>query len=266
MNYEDKKRLLLQIMETYCKRDVVIAFSGGIDSSLLLKLACVAAQKSKSTIYAVTIQSELQPKNDLKIAANVAAETGAKHVVLSIQELQETQIQNNPKERCYLCKKYLFKQLKQFAAQNGAEAIIEGTNEDDLHVYRPGIRAIRELGILSPLTEVHMTKKEVRMLAKEYGISVADRPSVPCLATRFPYGTKLTLDALQKVEQAEMYLQKFGNLRVRIHGDIVRIELEQEAMEQLMDQRKTVVAFLKQLGYHYITLDLEGFRSGSMDE
>lgn len=264
--YELKKQKLLSYMEQYAKEDVAVAFSGGVDSSLLLKLACQAAKNT--TVYAVTIQSELQPQNDLEIAKTVAMEMGAKHVVLTIHELQEAGIQTNPKDRCYLCKKYLFGQIRQFAAQKGITQILEGTNEEDLHKYRPGIRAIRELGIFSPLAAVGMTKEEVRTLANEYGISVANRPSAPCLATRFPYGTMLSLEALTKVEQAEQYLRALGfrNIRVRVYGEIVRIEVENDQLMEAVAKRENINSYLKTLGYHYITLDLEGFRSGSMDE
>lgn len=264
--YELKRQKLLACMEQYAKEDVVVAFSGGVDSSLLLKLACEAAKNT--TVYAVTIQSELQPQNDLEIAKNVAMETGARHVVLAIHELQEAGIQTNPKDRCYLCKKYLFGQILQFAAQKGITQILEGTNEEDLHKYRPGIRAIRELGIFSPLAAVGMTKEEVRTLANEYGISVANRPSAPCLATRFPYGTMLSLEALTKVEQAEQYLRALGfrNIRVRVYGEIVRIEVGNDQLMEAVAKRENINSYFKTLGYHYITLDLEGFRSGSMDE
>ena len=264
--YELKRQKLLACMEQYAKEDVVVAFSGGVDSSLLLKLACEAAKNT--TVYAVTIQSELQPQNDLEIAKTVAMEMGAKHVVLTIYELREAGIQTNPKDRCYLCKKYLFGQILQFAAQKGITQILEGTNEEDLHKYRPGIRAIRELGIFSPLAAVGMTKEEVRTLANEYGISVANRPSAPCLATRFPYGTMLSLEALTKVEQAEQYLRALGfrNIRVRVYGEIVRIEVENDQLMKAVAKRENINSYLKTLGYHYITLDLEGFRSGSMDE
>ena len=264
--YELKRQKLLACMEQYAKEDVVVAFSGGVDSSLLLKLACEAAKNT--TVYAVTIQSELQPQNDLEIAKNVAMETGARRVVLAIHELQEAGIQTNPKDRCYLCKKYLFGQILQFAAQKGITQILEGTNEEDLHKYRPGIRAIRELGIFSPLAAVGMTKEEVRTLANEYGISVANRPSAPCLATRFPYGTMLSLEALTKVEQAEQYLRALGfrNIRVRVYGEIVRIEVGNDQLMEAVAKRENINSYFKTLGYHYITLDLEGFRSGSMDE
>lgn len=264
--YELKRQKLLACMEQYAKEDVAVAFSGGVDSSLLLKLACQAAKNT--TVYAVTIQSELQPQNDLEIAKTVAMEMGAKHVVLTIHELQEAGIQTNPKDRCYLCKKYLFGQIRQFAAQKGITQILEGTNEEDLHKYRPGIRAIRELGIFSPLAAVGMTKEEVRTLANEYGISVANRPSAPCLATRFPYGTTLCLEALARVERAEQYLHELGfwNVRVRVYGEIVRIEVENDQLMEAVAKRENINSYLKTLGYHYITLDLEGFRSGSMDE
>ena len=264
--YELKRQKLLACMEQYAKEDVVVAFSGGVDSSLLLKLACEAAKNT--TVYAVTIQSELQPQNDLEIAKTVAMEMGAKHVVLTIHELREAGIQTNPKDRCYLCKKYLFGQIRQFAAQKGITQILEGTNEEDLHKYRPGIRAIQELGIFSPLAAVGMTKEEVRTLANEYGISVANRPSAPCLATRFPYGTMLSLEALTKVEQAEQYLRALGfrNIRVRVYGEIVRIEVGNDQLMEAVAKRENINSYFKTLGYHYITLDLEGFRSGSMDE
>ncbi len=264
--YELKRQKLLACMEQYAKEDVVVAFSGGVDSSLLLKLACEAAKNT--TVYAVTIQSELQPQNDLEIAKTVAMEMGAKHVVLTIHELREAGIQTNPKDRCYLCKKYLFGQILQFAAQKGITQILEGTNEEDLHKYRPGIRAIQELGIFSPLAAVGMTKEEVRTLANEYGISVANRPSAPCLATRFPYGTMLSLEALTKVEQAEQYLRALGfrNIRVRVYGEIVRIEVGNDQLMEAVAKRENINSYFKTLGYHYITLDLEGFRSGSMDE
>ena len=264
--YELKRQKLLACTAQYAKEDVVVAFSVGVDSSLLLKLACEAA--INTTVYAVTIQSELQPQNDLEIAKTVAMEMGAKHVVLTIHELQEAGIQTNPKDRCYLCKKYLFGQILQFAAQKGITQILEGTNEEDLHKYRPGIRAIRELGIFSPLAAVGMTKEEVRTLANEYGISVANRPSAPCLATRFPYGTMLSLEALTKVEQAEQYLRALGfrNIRVRVYGEIVRIEVGNDQLMEAVAKRENINSYFKTLGYHYITLDLEGFRSGSMDE
>lgn len=266
--YGDKKIELHRRMDEVTNDNVVIAFSGGVDSSLLVKLACMYAAPKKKTVYAVTISSELQPAMDAPIAATVAAEAGAIHRIIYTNELSSAGIGNNPKDRCYLCKKYLFSRLKEFAAGEGITAILEGTNEDDLHVYRPGLRAIRELGIESPLANVGLTKEQVRKMAQELGISVAKRPSMPCLATRFPYGTELTLEKLKKVEDGENYVRSLGfrNVRLRVHGDIVRIEVDRETLGSLVVQQEAVTAYLKAVGYKYITLDLEGFRSGSMDE
>ncbi len=266
--YEDKKRELYQRMNEVTNANVVIAFSGGVDSSLLVKLACMYAAPKHNQVYAVTISSELQPAMDAEIAAEVAGEAGAIHRIIYTHELSSAGIGSNPRERCYLCKSYLFTRLKEFAAGEGITAILEGTNEDDLHVYRPGLRAIRELEIESPLADVGLTKAEVRKMAQELGISVAKRPSMPCLATRFPYGTELTMEKLKTVEDGENYVRSlgFGNVRLRVHGDIARIEVDREDMSRLMMQQEAVITHLKALGYKYITLDLEGFRSGSMDE
>ena len=150
----------------------------------------------------------------------------------------------------------------------GIKTIMDGTNEDDLHVYRPGIRALRELSIISPLAETEMTKEEIRRMAEEYGLSVATKPSTPCLATRFPYGTQLTYEKMRQVENGEEILKSFGfyNVRLRVHDDIARIETDKEDFEQLLKHKEEIVKELKKIGYDYITLDLEGFRSGSMDK
>jgi uncharacterized protein len=266
-NYEDKKSALLERMSEYTKSDVILAFSGGADSSLLLKLLCQAAEKNQTKVYAVTIHTTLHPVYEVAIAKQVAQEAGAIHLVVEVDEMAEAGIEDNPEDRCYRCKKYLFRRLKKMAKELSIDMMLEGTNEDDLHVYRPGIRAVRELGVISPLVEVHMTKAEVRSMASEYGISVAMRPSTPCLATRFPYGTRLSYENMQKVEQAEDYLRKmdFYNVRLRVHGEIARIEIDASDMERLLVKKDEIITYLKQLGYSYVTLDLEGFRSGSMD-
>ncbi len=266
-NDADAYKRLLEKMDSYTNRDCMVAFSGGVDSSVLLKLACDMAGKKETKVHAVTVQSELHPVGDLAISRRVAAEIGAEHHVIEIRELKEAGIEKNPVDRCYLCKKYLFGQVRELAGGLGVEVILEGTNEDDLHVYRPGIRAVRELGLKSPLAEAGMTKEQVRRLAKELSLSVAARPATPCLATRFPYGTDLTMESMKKVEQAEEWLrtQGYGNVRVRVHGDIARLELDKTDFAALLRQREDVVSCLKKLGYGYVTLDLEGFRSGSMD-
>lgn len=265
--YEEKCETLFRILDKLTKENTAVAFSGGVDSSLLLKLAYLRAKKQGTYVYAIAAHTELHPSGDLEIAKRVAEESGAAFTVLKLQELKEADIVNNPVDRCYRCKKLLFKEIKRKAEELGAKVLIEGTNLDDTKVYRPGLKAIEELGIKSPLKDAGLTKKEVRKLAAAYDISVADRPSTPCLATRFPYGAVLSLEKMKKVEQGEAFLRELGlyNVRLRVHGETARIEVDEKDMPKLLESRKEVVEFLKGLGYWYITLDMEGFRSGSMD-
>lgn len=269
--YEEKKAGLKKQIQVYAQEGCAVAFSGGVDSSLLLKLVCESAAETgglvQGRIYAVTMQTRLHPVCEIEHAKEVAEEIGALHMVIQVDELAEAGISKNPIDRCYLCKKHLFTKIMQFAEQRGLQNILEGTNEDDLHVYRPGLKAIRELGIISPLADAGFTKEDVRRLSEEYGLSVSGRPAMPCLATRFPYGTGLSYDELEKVEQGEDYLKSFGlyNVRLRIHGPVARIEVDQEDFSILIQHRNEVIRYLKKLGYSYVTLDLEGFRSGSMD-
>lgn len=266
-NRQEKKENLKKQLKLITEGTVGVAFSGGVDSSLLLKMACECAKENKTQVKAFMMQTELLPINDVEIAKQVAEEIGAEFYLLSAQVLKEAEIEDNPVERCYLCKKIIFSKIREEAQKMGASVLIEGTNADDLLVYRPGIRAIKELEIVSPLADAQLTKKEVRNLAEEYGIMVADRPSTPCMATRFPYGTRLTIEKLEQVKKGEEYLQGLGlySVRLRVHGDIARIEVDASSMDDLLKKKTEVVTYLKALGYPYITLDLEGFRSGSMD-
>lgn len=266
--YPEKKKALLQKMKAYATRDVMVAFSGGVDSSLLLKLACDAAAESGKMVYAATVKTRLHPLAELEEAAEICAQMGARHILLTVDELKEAGITDNPVDRCYRCKRHLFRQMLAKAAELGVTTLLEGTNEDDLHVYRPGIRALEELAVISPLAQAALTKQEVRELAGEYGLSVATKPAAPCLATRFPYGTILTHEKMRQVEKGEAFLKGLGlrNVRLRVHGEIARIEVDRQAFPELMEHREEILSHLKDLGYHYITLDLEGFRSGSMDE
>lgn len=265
--YEEKCEKLFQILDKLTKENTAVAFSGGVDSSLLLKLLCLKAKFRGTLVYAIAAHTELHPSGDLEIAKRVAEESGAAFTVLKLRELEEADIVNNPIDRCYRCKKLLFKEIKRKAEELGAKILIEGTNLDDTKIYRPGLKAIEELGIKSPLKDAGLTKEEVRKLAAAYDISVADRPSTPCLATRFPYGAVLSLEKMKKVEQGEAFLRELGlyNVRLRVHGETARIEVDEKDMPKLLESRKEVVEFLKGLGYWYITLDMEGFRSGSMD-
>ena len=264
---EEKKARLLALMEEYGRQDVCLAFSGGVDSSLLLKLAADSAAAHGTTVYAVTFDSRLHPACDLENAKKVAAELGGVHVVVTVDELEMEEIRSNPPDRCYLCKKQLFGKLLEFAAEKQISLTMEGTNEDDLHVYRPGIRAVRELGVKSPLAEAGLTKAEVKALAAEYGISAASRPSTPCMATRLPYGAELNYEVLKQIEEGEAVLRELigGNVRLRLHGDVARIETDGKNLEKAVALRGQLISRLEALGFVYITLDLEGFRSGSMD-
>lgn len=266
-NRMQKRDQLVHKMSEYARRDVIVAFSGGVDSSLLLRMACEAAEKTGKKVYGVTVQTKLHPAGEMEEAKRTAEEIGAMHLVVTVDELEEAGIRDNPADRCYLCKRHLFRKMLEKAESMGIQTVLEGTNEDDLHVYRPGIRALKELGIISPLAEVHMSKDEVRKLAGEYGLSAASKPATPCLATRFPYGTVLTYEKMRQVEIGENYLKDLlgGNIRLRVHGDIARIEADREVFPVLMQHSKEITEYLKNLGYCYVTLDLEGFRSGSMD-
>lgn len=268
LNHTKKKRKQLEaLLQKLTREDVCVAFSGGVDSSLLLVMTWEAAQKNNTRVYALTMDTVLHPKADLEIARTVLARTGAMHKILTLNELAVPEIKNNPADRCYRCKKELYRRMLQFAEEKGISRLLEGSNEDDLHVYRPGLRAIGELGVRSPLAEMGLTKEEVRFLARDYGIPVADRPSSPCLATRLPYGTEIDLELLRRIDEAEEFLRKlsFYNVRVRVHRDIARLEIDTEEFPQLLKERERIIRKLKELGFPYVTLDLEGFRSGSMD-
>lgn len=274
----EKYKLLLERIGNRVPEGIVVAFSGGVDSALLLKAACMAAEEKGVRVYAVTVQTKLHPAKDLEEAGVAAAKCGAVHRVLHIDELTETGIETNPVNRCYLCKRGIFLKIKEFAGSLEAGCILEGTNADDLGQYRPGIRALKELGIDSPLAACGLTKEEIRKLAGELGISAADRPSAPCLATRLPYGTKLNYDLLARIDEGERFLRELGfyNVRLRAHEltEIVgekkmwhaRIEVDREDLPKLLKCGTEVTEKIRELGFARVTVDLEGFRSGSMDE
>ena len=265
--YEEKCSYLQKLMEKYTQENVVVAFSGGVDSSLLLKTACINAVKNGTKVFAVTMHTTLHTMNEIESSKETAGEVGTEHLIISVDELKEAGIENNPVERCYLCKKYLFQKMKDKAESLGVKIILDGTNEDDLHMFRPGLKALKELEIKSPLVESDISKTDVRKLAEEYGLSVSKKPSTPCLATRFPYGSRLSYEEMKKVEKGEDFLKNLGlyNVRLRVHNDIARIEVDKEDIVKIVVYKEAIISYLKELGYRYITLDLEGFRSGSMD-
>ena len=242
---------------------VLVAYSGGADSTFLLK---VALDVLSENVLAVTAKAPIFPASELATAEEMAHRLGARHLFVEIGLLEDPRFASNPPDRCYICKRALFSRLKELAEGRGFE-MADGSNSDDLGEHRPGLRALQELGVRSPLAEAGLTKDEIRALSKEIGLPTWDKPSQTCLATRFPYGECLTLEKLRRVEEAEGFLRSLGlrQLRVRSHGSLVRIEVSREDMARLLELAASVVARLKESGYTYVTLDLEGYRSGSMD-
>ncbi len=257
------KQRLLARLNKLGQQGLCIAFSGGVDSSLLLYLAC----QLNTPVLAVTFDTCLHPVGDIQAASAFAKTLRCEHVVLKVDELKDPRILQNPKERCYFCKHLLFSTLKEYAASRGFGAVIDGSNLDDTKEYRPGLRALQELMVVSPLMELGITKAQVRQMLKEEGLSVFSKPSSPCLATRLPYGESITREKLNQIAKAEEALHKLGfaACRVRMHQNIARIEVPTEAFLPLLQNKQALISALKALGFVYITLDLEGFRSGSMD-
>ncbi len=244
-----------------------VAFSGGVDSSFLLKVSSDVLGKDK--VVALTARSPFTFEEELQKAKETAEKIGVEHVILDIPVLNDKTIRDNPKDRCYYCKKKIFTSFLELLESDfeGEPVLIEGTNLDDVGSYRPGRKAIEELEVRSPLMESGLDKEMIRSLSKDLGLTSWDHPSQSCLATRFPYDTVLTENELSKVEEGEAYLKKLGfqDCRLRIHGNVARIELPKSQMERLMANPSKIVRRMKSLGFTYITLDLEGLRSGSMD-
>jgi len=247
---------------------VLVAYSGGVDSTLLLRVAMDSL--GEGNVLAVTASSPLYPHRELERAKKMSREMGVRHIVIESNELEIEGFSKNPPNRCYYCKRKLFEELVALAGEEGIDSVVEGSTLDDDKDHRPGMAAVQELGIRSPLKEAMFTKEEVRALSNALGLSTWDKPSFACLASRFPYGEEITVEGLKMVNQAEEFLFGLGfkQVRVRHYGRLARIEVNPEEVERFLEPRLRgdVIRRLKAMGYSYITLDLEGFRSGSMNE
>jgi len=246
---------------------VLVAYSGGVDSTFLLK---VAQEELGDKVTAVTVKSEIYHLNEITNAKKIAQKFKVKHLFMDIDILSNKEFVNNPKERCYICKKELFSQIKEIAQKYNLNYVVDGSNYNDLSDYRPGMKAVRELRIRSPLQEALLTKDDIRLLSKEMGLPTWNKPSNSCLATRIPYGEEITLEKLKRIEKAEDFIHNLGieQVRIRYHNKLAKIEVEEKDILLLMEEdlRKKIITKLKKLGFIYITLDLQGYRTGSMNE
>jgi uncharacterized protein len=248
-------------------RSLIVAFSGGVDSTLVLK---VAHDTLGGRVLALTTTSPTMPDEDRDSALAMARLLGARHLVVESNELEIPGYAANPLNRCYLCKHNLFTVCEAKAAEFGIDEIVDGLNLDDLHDYRPGMQAASEKRVRHPLVEAEMSKAEVREVSRSMGLPTWDRPASPCLSSRFPYGTVITPEALAKVAAGEKLLHSMGFAiaRVRYHGEVARLELEQSRIAQIFEPalRDTVEREFKKIGFRFVAIDLKGFRSGSLNE
>lgn len=266
LTLDDKLNKLNDILKA-C-RSTVIGFSGGVDSSFL---AAAAYRVLKDKAVAVTACSETLPDSEKREAKAIADSIGIKHVCLNISELASPEFVENNRDRCYYCKKTRFSSLAEWAKKSGYEWVLEGSNADDVSDYRPGIRAVEEMDkVRSPLLEAGLTKEDIRQLSRQWGLASWNKPSAACLSSRLAYGQNVTAEKLKQIEQAEIIVKKFcsGQVRVRHHGNIARIEIAPESFSVLANASavQEIYQEIKQLGFTYVTVDLGGYRTGSMND
>jgi uncharacterized protein len=268
---ENPKKLLDTLIDDFKKKgSVVVAFSGGLDSSVV---AALAHRALSDRSLAVTVDSPMMFPDEVQTAKEVAQYIGIKHIIVPLNELEYLEILQNPPDRCYHCKKLRFSDLVEFAKKEGYDVVADGTNIEDFGEHRPGLQAAKELNIWSPLAERCLGKKEIRKLAKLLSLPNAEKPAMACLASRIPYGDKLSKERFERIAQAEIYIRdEFGirQVRVREHedGKVVRIEVGSAERDKFfgLEKMDSLSKELKKLGYTYVTLDLSGYRSGAMDE
>ena len=246
---------------------VAVAFSSGVDSTFLLK---TAHDLLGDKTLAVTVHSCLSPQRELDEAVQFTRNEGIEHLVIEVDELTIPGLAQNLADRCYLCKIEIFSRIRRIAEEQGIAHVAEGSNADDCNDYRPGLRAITELGILSPLKDAGLTKPEIRQLSSELGLPTWNKQSFACLASRIPYGEEITKERLAMIDTAEQYLLDAGfrQVRVRFHGNLARIETDEEGLQLLMDKtlREAIHCRFKEIGFVYVSVDLLGYRTGSMNE
>ncbi|CAA9451359.1 MAG: ATP-utilizing enzyme of the PP-loop superfamily [uncultured Rubrobacteraceae bacterium] len=260
-----EKRLeeLEQIVAPY--RSALVAFSGGVDSSLALAVAARALPKSR--VLAVTSNNETYLPSELGLAEEFTKRLDVEHLVVNTRELDDPNYAKNPTNRCYFCKSTLYSDLGRMALEKGYGCVVDGANKDDEGDYRPGRKAAKELDVVSPLSIAGVTKAEVRDLAKHLGLPSWDKPALACLSSRFPYGQEITPEKLTQVARAEEFLRSRGyrQVRVRHHGEIARLEVGEAELEKAFTEREEISAELTEAGFLYVTLDLAGYRSGSLN-
>ena len=260
-----KEQKLNELLRSF--GSVIIAFSGGADSAYLAYVASVALGERA---LAVTGDSASYPSFQRELADQITAKFGIRHEIVFTEEFEDLNYTSNPPNRCYYCKSELYTKLNQLARERGIEVICDGTNADDVGDYRPGRQAARELGVRSPLLECGMTKPDIRNLSRRAGLITWNQPASACLSSRVPYGQVVTIEKLSMVDKAEIALKKLGfrQVRVRHHGDVARIEIAEEELPRALDPNMAnrMSAALKALGFKYVTLDLEGYRTGSLNE
>lgn len=244
----------------------LIAFSGGVDSTFLLKIASIVLPKNK--ILAVTARSSTYPKEELLFSKNIARRLGLRHKIIATSELKDKKFISNPTNRCYFCKFELFTKLKSIASKFKLNFVIDASNVSDKLDFRPGNIAKQELKIRSPLAQVGLTKEDIRKLSRKMGLDTWNKPNLACLASRIPYGTRITSGLLKRIDEAERYLKNMGfkQVRLRHYNGLCRIEVLKNDIPYLLSKRNKVIDKLKKLGYNYVTVDLEGYRTGSMNE
>ena len=262
---EEKYAELIKIIESH--DSVAVAFSGGVDSTFLLS---VAHDVLGENVLAITASSPLIPRNEIMEAEAFCKSNNIRQITFSYEIEKEPQIRLNPKDRCYHCKKSIFTKMKSIALETGIDILLDGSNVDDTSDYRPGMKALKELRIVSPLKDAGLTKEDIRKLSKKLNLPTWDKPSYACLATRIPVGDEITREKLSIIEKSEEVLHEKGFLksRVRLHNNLARIEISPEQFEEIMkpEIRDDITVRLKQIGFDYVSLDMQGYRMGSMNE